>query len=356
MQAKKKKSNKAKKNVLLLGAGGWAREHWITNVWPDFTDDVEIVGLVDNNKDVLVDSASVLQLKKNQIYTNIVEAFQTVKPDFCVVVLPPHIHKVAYKLALASGIPILSEKPITDTYEDTLKVYEAVKRKKLKMAVIQNYRYEGPIMTLKKILDSKELGRIDYIVARYASDYRKPGAWDVGSVYEMDNPLLVEGSIHHFDMIRYLSGANCESVQGIGWSPTWASFKSDSSALNIMVMENGVKAIYEGNSNEAGNINRWHQEYYRVECEKGSVVVNRDKTVRIYRRDNANALIVTIPPILSAPPSGHHKIVRDFLTWLDGGAIPETHIGDNIQSAMMVFAAIDANKSGLSKKIQDYIP
>lgn len=291
----------------MLGAGGWSREHWITNVIPSFTEDITICGLVDKNKEILIDSGKVLGIDKKYLFDSIEIAFESVKPDFCIVVLPPHVHTEAYEIAIKNKVPILSEKPISDNYDDCVKTYNLVKKNKIKMAVIQNYRYEGPIMTMKKILDSGELGKIDYIVARYASDYRKAKSWDVGSVYEMKEPLLLEGSIHHMDMIRYLSDSNCKTIQGISWNPKWSTFIGNSNTLNLLTMKNGVKAIYEGNSNEAGNINRWHQEYYRVECENGSITVNRDKTVRIYTRDNNGITTVKILPILSAPPSGHHK-------------------------------------------------
>ncbi len=351
-----KANESSRKKVLLIGGGGWAREHWIANVWPDFKDKVQIVGLVDINKNILKDSGRMLGLSEEALFKSIDEAFKKTKPDFCTIVIPPHVHKTAYDIAIAHNVPILSEKPITDKLSDTLAVYKSIKKKKLKMAVIQNYRYEGPIMTVKNILDSKRLGKIDYIVARYASDYRKPGSWDVGSVYEMENPLLVEGSIHHFDMIRYLASSNFKTVQGIGWNPSWSAFKNNSAGLHIMTLENGVKAMYEGNSNEAGNINRWHQEYYRVECEKGAIVVNRDKLVRIYKRNASGLLNIEIPPIVPAPPSGHHKILTDFINWLNGGIAPETEISDNIQSAIAVFAAIDANNSGCVKDVQTYVP
>lgn len=350
----KKKNNK--KRALLLGAGGWAREHWIDYVWPDFRKQVEIVGLVDINETVLVDSGRVLGIRSAQLFTNMDEAFNKVRADFCVIVLPPHIHKQAVMQAVDKNMHILSEKPITDKYEDTIAVYKAVTKKHLKMAITQNYRFESRILTLKKILRSGRLGKIDYVISRYASDYRRPGSWDVGSVYEMDSPLLLEGSIHHLDMIRNLSGSNCKSIMGIGWNPQWSYFKGNSSALIIMQMENGVRAVYEGTSSAAGSINRWHQEYYRVECEKGSVEIDKDQIVRVKKRNSKGKLVIEEIPLVPAPPSGHHVILKDFLRWLDGGPAPETNINDNIQSAAMVFAAIEASISGKVKNIADFLP
>jgi predicted dehydrogenase len=120
-----------------------------------------------------------------------------------------------------------------------------------------------------------------------------------------------------------------------------------------MEMDNGVKAVYEGSSLAAGTINRWHQEYYRVECEKGSVVVDRgDRIVRVYTRDkNGKQVIEEMPPVADLK-SGHHRILTDFLHWLDGGAEPETVLGNNIHSAMMVFAAIKSAEENAQQYIQ----
>ena len=346
-----------KKHVLFLEAGGWAREHWIERVLPDFKDKLEVAGLVDINKAVLKNSGKVLGLRQNRLFTSMDEAFDKVSADFCVIVLPPYVHKKAVMLAVEKNTPVLSEKPITDRYEDTIEVYKSVMKKHLKMAVIQNYRYESIAMTLKKILQEGKLGEIDYIIARYASDYRQSGLWDVTSAYKGYYPLLVEGSIHHFDMIRNLSGANCKSIFCTIWNPKWSNFKNTVNSLTMLEMTNGVKAIYEENTLAAGCISPWHQEYYRVECEKGSVVVNGgDHAVRVYTRSKfGRKIIKEIPPVPTLP-TGHHQILSDFLAWLDGGEIPETALEKNIHSALMVFAAITAKEKNQPQLLKDYLP
>jgi len=175
-------------------------------------------------------------------------------------------------------------------------------------------------------------------------------------VHERDYPLLIEGSIHHLDMLRNLAGANCETITGYGWNPEWSSFKGVCCCLLALQMENGVRAVYEGNSLEAGQLNHWFHEAYRVECEKGAVVIDRDQTVRVHRRDGeGNEHTEEIAPI-AAPRTGHHTIVSDFLDWLDGGEPPETQLEDNIHSAALLFAAIDTIAKGEPRRVSDYLP
>jgi predicted dehydrogenase len=251
---------------------------------------------------------------------------------------------------------ILSEKPIADTLPDANAILAAVTGKSLKMTITQNYRPEVPIRTLKKVLQSGELGRLNYIVARLANDYRKPMSWGVDHVHTRDNPLLVEGAVHQLDMLRNLSGSNCETIAGLGWNPEWSSFKGNPSNLLLLQMENGVKAVYEGNQLAAGQLNTWFRELYRVECEKGSAVVDRDQTVRVYRRNEDGRQIVEEVPPVELSISGHQAIVQDFLNWLDGGPPTETRLEDNIHSVAMVYAAMAATTEGGVRKVSDYLP
>lgn len=340
----------------MVGTGGWARQKYVDQILPDFSDRVEVAGLVDINEEALRGAGEALAVPGDLRFVRVEEAFDRVDADICIISTPPAHHAQAALLAAGKGMDILSEKPIADARDDVVAIYEAVTANSLKMAVTQNYRYEPPILTLQRVLAEGELGRPNYIVARYAHDYRKPGSWRVDNVYERDNPLLIEGSIHHFDMLRNLAGSSCETMSGYGWNPGWSAFRSVSSCLFVMEMENGVKAVYEGNSLGAGQINPWFHESYRVECENGAVAVGRDQVVRIHRRDDDGRQITEEVATLSVPLVGHYAIVTDFLDWLDGGEPPATQLSDNIHSAAMLFAAIGVIEDGGTKKVSDFLP
>ena len=60
---------------------------------------------------------------------------------------------------------------------------------------------------------------------------------------------MIEGGVHHIDMLRFLAGGNVESVCGYEWNPEWSSFENvPSSGMYILKMENGAHCLYEGNS------------------------------------------------------------------------------------------------------------
>jgi len=334
----------------MIGAGGFARANWINRVFPDFKDEIEIVALVDINEDVLADSGKVLQLPDERLFTRMEGAFEKVEADFCAVVIPPWAHKDAVLLAAERGVHIISEKPIADTLDACREIYEAVKKSGVKTAVIQNYRFTARMLTFRKVLREGKLGRLNYLIGRFAADYRKYGSWGAPFRHEMEDALIIEGAVHHFDMLRNLAGADCETICGFGWNPEWSSFKGDCVGLFVMEMTNGSHAFYEGNCCGAGRQNSWHKEYYRAEFEGGAVELDADDVVRIIRRGEEPEAV----PMVAADKTGHHTILRDFLKWLDGGSPPETCIDDNIKSAAMMFAAIDAARNRTAVRVADY--
>jgi predicted dehydrogenase len=226
------------------------------------------------------------------------------------------------------------------------------------MMVTQNYRYMPRMLTLKKAVQS--LGAVNYIVARYAADYRKYLAWGAAFRHEMAHALLIEASIHHFDQIRNLTGANCATIAGHEWNPghtrgSYAgsdSFKREAVGLFVLRMTDGSYGSYEGNNLATGKTNSWHSEYYRVECEGGVAVLDKDDVVRIEERGDGNTLKVREVAAEKAEWHGHTAIGAQFLDWLDGGPAPATVLTDNLQSNAIMHSALEAAESGQTVDVQ----
>ena len=343
----------SKKRCLMIGAGGMAG-NWIRRFLPSFFDRLEIVGLVDVSRAALDSSGDFLGLAAGRRFTDMRAAFTSVDADFCVIVIPPAFHRDAALLAAERGLDILSEKPIADTWEACSDIYRAVKRAGVKMQVIQNYRYDVPMLTFREVLRDGRLGRLNYLVGRFAGDYREygaPGAFP----YDIPHAMLVDGGIHHFDMLRNLAAADCHLLSGWEWNPLWSKSTGEFNGLFVMQMANGVRACYEGSGTAAGTQNTWHKEYYRAECEKGAVAIDVDRTVRIYRHTSGQGLRMDEVPPVKAEYEGHFWQIDEFLKWLDGGPEPDTLVEDNIKSVAMVFAAIEASRTNRPVDVRDMV-
>ncbi len=329
---------------LMLGAGGFGA-YWIRNVLPHFGERMEVAALVDIRPEALTESGDLLGLPPERRFSDMEQAFETVEADFCCVVIPPAEHERAVNLACARGLPILSEKPIADTWPACVRILRAVRAAGVKMMVVQNYRYTPRILTLQGVIQSGRLGRLNYLMGRFAADYRRYGAWAPWR-HEIPDSLPIEGSVHHLDQLRNLAGADCETMSGVTWNPEWSSFKGTSNALLVMRFGNGVPAHYEGSCNAAGHQNNWHAERYRAECEGGAVVLDDDHRVWMEEFTPGQDLQRTEVPHVQPPLASHEAILAQFLDWLEGGATPATVVEENLKSVAMVFAAIQAGAEG----------
>jgi predicted dehydrogenase len=341
------------KRCLMIGTGGMAG-YWIRGVFPQFQDRSQIVGLVDVRPEPLTEAASFLDMPPSACFTTMAEAFEKVEADYCTIVVPPAFHEEAVMHASRRKMPVLSEKPISDDWGACCRIYRAVTDAGIPMQVVQNYRFDSGILTLKAVLESGELGSIRYLMARFAADYRKRSAWGKFR-HEIPHSLLVEGGVHHLDQIRNLAGADCDRIGGWEWNPRNDSFDGESVALYTMRMANGVLAQYEGNGLAGGTQNDWHQEMYRAECEDGAAAIDRDGVVRITRHTPGRGLRIEDVPRIRRKHEGHAAMVEQFLDWLDGGPTPPTALSDNIRSAALLFAAVRSSATDQMVGVQEVL-
>ena len=138
-----------RQRLIMIGAGGMARA-WIRRFLPVHADRVEIVALVDIAPEPLAEQGDFLGLPANRRFARMEDAFEAVDADCCAIVIPPAAHRRAVELAAARGLDILSEKPLADSWEDSVAIYRAAKAAGVKMQVMQNYRANPPILTLKQ--------------------------------------------------------------------------------------------------------------------------------------------------------------------------------------------------------------
>ena len=331
------------KRCLMIGAGGFAGA-WVHGFLPAFEGRLRVVGLVDIDREVLDRAGDALALGSQARFTDAATAFAAIHPDFCVTAIPPRFNKETVSLAVEHGVPVLSEKPIAECWQSCVDILHMVTDAGLKMAVTQNYRYDRPMLTMKRALQEGAAGRLMVLTSRFAVDHRHNG----GGRFRYDIPdiMLYEASVHHFDQLRNLSGSECDWITGKAWNPPGSGVDTECCGLFVLGMANGVTCQYETAYVAAGAQNDWHHEYYRASCERGDLVVDRDGAVRLVEHIAFGRTRVTELEQVDPEFEGHLAIIDQFLNWLDGGAAPPTQISDNIKTDAICFAAAQASRSG----------
>jgi predicted dehydrogenase len=345
--------------AILVGTGGQGRAWCARFLPPNIADGlVDVVAAVDVNPEAFKNAQEHLGVSAERCYTDMQRAFDENPADFAIIVTPPAYHEAVVDMALAHDLHILSEKPIADTLEASVRIADKVQRAGKKMGVTMSHRFDQDKTTLRQELRSGRNGAIDYIISRFTCNMRNFGDWGAAFRHTMKDALMIEGSVHHLDIVADLAGAKCDTIYAQTWNPPWGSYGGDSQGLVTMHFENGVRAFYEGAKTNAVGLNGWAQEYVRIECELATLIMDRRRVERhpygggrIYKREGEGQEI----PLLEQPKWMNTWLTELFVRWLDGGAAMETNIEDNLQSVALIFAAIESSRSGQPVQVQELL-
>ncbi len=340
--------------VLQIGAGGWARrwcgEYLPANVRDGF---IEVVGLVDINPDVLKAGQAVLGLPDDRCFTNAKDAFSKVKADFCTIVVPPAHHEAIVDLAIANGVHILCEKPIADTIEGSVRTVRKLAAAGLKMAVTLSHRFDQDKQTLERIVRSGELGITNSIVCQIATDFRRLNSWGAPFRHTMADPLLIEGAVHQFEILKVLAGARCTHVYANTWRPAWGEYAGDTDGHVVMQFENGVRAVYSGSATSPVAVPDWFHERIRVEGSEAIAHLNHRELEVFHRlkhspmgrqrgREGSGQKI----PLAEGTKWSHALLIEQFVNWLQGGPRMETDAAASLETDALLFAAVESSRTG----------
>ncbi len=140
------------------------------------------------------------------------------KPDAVIVAGADHTHITYILAALECGLDVITEKPMTTTAADAVRVLEAEKKSKGRVIVTFNYRYPAPHREVKKQILSGRLGRIThadlnwYIDTYHGASYFK--RWN--RTRSASGGLSIHKCSHHFDLLNWWLGQKPVEVFAYG--------------------------------------------------------------------------------------------------------------------------------------------
>lgn len=131
------------------------------------------------------------------------------KYDLVIVCSPNRYHFPQAKAALEAGMNVVVDKPMTTHSQHCHELIELAKKHNRLLTVFHNRRWDGDLLTVKKIVDEQMLGRIVRFESRFER-YRptpKAGAWRELGSKEDGGGLLFDLGSHLIDQACYLFGA-----------------------------------------------------------------------------------------------------------------------------------------------------
>ena len=326
--------------AIVVGAGG------ISNAWipPLLEEKVEICAVVDINLQTA--EARIAQYNLSaEASTDMKAMIKKHKPDFIVDCTIPEAHCSVTCTALKAGCHVIGEKPLASSMGEARKMVRTSEETGMLYMVSQSRRWDNPHEGIRQTIAGGEIGDIttvncDFFLAAHFGGFRD----------EMPSPLILDMSIHHFDLMRYITGADPVAVYAMEFNPKGSWYKNDASASCVFEMSNGIVFTYRGSWCSEGCHTSW-QGNWRFVGDKGTVMYEGDQkpygqvvaSDDGFNRQFRDAQIINADRTLL---NGMHGALKEMLEFLKTGKQPQTECHDNIKSLAMVFSVIESSKKG----------
>jgi predicted dehydrogenase len=326
--------------ALIVGAGGMGRT-WGKNLRD--CDEVAVAGWIDIRPEAAAQAAGELGLDGVYTGTDLERALAQVRPDFVVDVTTPNAHRDVTLMALAADVPVLGEKPMSDSLEHAREMVAAAERAGKLYMVSQSRRYEANLHALRRLI-AEHIGppgilNSDFYIGAHFGGFRD----------EMPSPLVLDMAIHTFDAARYLSGADPLAVYCEEFNPPWSWYQGSACATAIFEMTGGLRYTYRGSWCSEGRHTSWEAEWRAVGPHGSATWDGHTAPAAEVVAEKGGFFSRMEPRTVAAQPGMAHGIagsLRDFLHALRTGATPMGECHDNIKSLAMVFGAIESAATG----------
>jgi predicted dehydrogenase len=323
--------------IIQVGLGTWGRD-WATKVFSEIPE-MKLVGCVDAWPEALKAICKTGVVTANDCFSSVAEAIEEKNPD-AVLVTTDREHGAIVREALNAGRHVLCEKPFVGSVSEARELADLAASAGRTLMVSQNYRFFPAARAAQDVVRSGELGRLLHIDV----EFRRFHA--AGRHIRWRHPLLLDIGIHHFDLMRAVTGREPRSVQCWTWNPAWCAYQDAPEAAALVDFGDGLTVSYRSSRLNPERPTPWAGEWLMY-FERGSVVWTSRGDLSGLRSAEGDALVVyreEEAPVQAELPSvdmvDRAGALDAFTRALADGTTPETSAAENVGSLALAYGAI----------------
>ena len=276
--------NEMKKlRVAVIGCGNISVMHLDSIV---ALDEAELVAVCD----IKPERATVASKKYHtKAYLDYHELFEQEKPDVVHLCLPHYLHTIVAREAFKAGIHVLSEKPMSISYEDAVSTVELAEQSDLKYGVIFQCRYNTPSILVKERIMDGRLGAVKcgrttltwYRPDNYYEGSDWKGTWD-----KEGGGVVIDQAIHSIDLANWFINSTPTEVQSTLHNRNHKIMVVEDSAEGLIKYENGCLLSFYAMNNYLIN----EPIEIRLVCEHGTARLSYDEAMITYHNGTVESV------------------------------------------------------------------
>ena len=337
---------------ILVGLGTRG-QRWIDVI--KASEDVELVGYVEPVDTQRQSVAEKYGISSSKLFSSLSDAIKGVEADFVLDITPPSVHHLVAEEALAAGLHVMEEKPLSDTFENAVRIVRAAQQAGRIHMVTQQRRFGIIPRATRKALQDGVIGNPEVaVVAFYAAWATRPGSFYT----EMPYPMLTDMGVHHFDLIRYVLGREPIRVRAQSWNPSWGWHKGDAGHTAVMEFEGGLYVTHHALGASVGRSDGGNGDW-RIEGPNGSLTWEKNELwhTRSYPRDQRVRNKLAVDELVGASQGAVEQtsVLKEFASAVREGREPECSGRDNIRTLALTLAAVQSAKEDRTVEIAEFL-
>jgi predicted dehydrogenase len=219
--------------------------------------------------------------------------------DFVAITTPNHLHLPIALAALEAGLPVMSDKPATATYEEALNLEGGVTKSGLPYGLTHTYAGYAMVREARAMCAVGTLGKIRKVAAEYFQGWlsqpvettgQKQAEWRTDPRRSGPGGAIGDIGTHAFHLLEYVSGLEVTAINAT-LRTVVPGRRLDDDCNAFVRMNNGAAGTLACSQVAAGEMNEMH---LRIFGEEGSLE---------WRQQDPNRLIVKW---LDRPEEIHH--------------------------------------------------
>ena len=326
--------------VVVVGAGGmgswWAREI----VESEVAELVGVADLVEGAPERVIAQSGAADPGAVAVGTDGVDLALAVEADLLVDPTVPVAHHPVTVKALHAGIPVLGEKPVTETLPEAISLLAHAELTGVPFMVSQSRRFFRQVRQLRSFVAAHGptvMTSAFFSLFTEMEGYRRT----------QRHPLLRDMGIHAFDTARYILDADPVAVTAVGARPEWSVYHHDATVSATFEMSDGSLFAYHGTWNARGLPTWWNSEW-RIGAQHGSATWDGTGVPVLGTADEEETarLQAAVEAETSPEPDQIAASLVECVSALREGRTPMCEIHENLLSFAMVEAAVAAVDGG----------
>ena len=327
--------------------GAWGR-FWARRALPQLPE-IQLAGCVDPDLRALAVAQEQFGVPAERCFTALDAGLAATSPDVVLVVTTLAAHVQAATAALRAGAHVLVEKPFAPTLAEARALVDLAETRDRVLMVSQNYRFFTAVRAVVDLVRSGELGALHEVEIdfRHHSTVRGPRGRTGHRL--LAQPLLMDMSIHHFDLLRLILGRDATWISCQAWNPPWSGFDGPPTAV-AAIRFGELIVSYRGSWLSWGPDTAWAGEW-RMTFERGEVwwtsrelAGSEDGERVVVRRQDGSEERLALPVLPVVDQAGS---LAELLEAVRAGRQPESSGRENLGTLALALAAVESAELGV---------